>query len=107
VTDAIYRHVTVVAPLAQEYRRLLGFFPPEVKERITQTIEGDPLPPVTSVSGYGEAYFAEAGMEGRRGTGVVRSAARVAEELQRAVQNPAERGQFQVRQGWLLSSVRC
>ncbi|KAF8486516.1 transcriptional repressor TCF25-domain-containing protein [Gautieria morchelliformis] len=67
ITEAIYRHVIVVSPLAPEFRRLTVFLPTEVTNRLTQTIEGDPLPPVTAVSVYDDAYFSEAVDETRRG----------------------------------------
>ncbi|KAF8582034.1 DUF654-domain-containing protein [Ramaria rubella] len=57
ITEAIYRHVVVVAPLSPEFRRLMSFFPDEAKTRLTLNIEGDPLPPVTAVSKYDDAYF--------------------------------------------------
>lgn len=67
ITESIYRHVVVVSPLASEFRRLTAFFPPDVTTRLTQAIEGDPLPPVTAWSVYEDAYFLEATVETRRG----------------------------------------
>jgi Transcriptional repressor TCF25 len=67
ISDAIYRHVVVVSPLAPDFRRLTAFLPSEVTTRLTRTIEGDPLPPVTAVSIYEGAYFSDAAHVNRRG----------------------------------------
>jgi hypothetical protein len=94
ITEAIYRHVIVVSPLAPEFRRLTAFFPTEVTNRLTQTIEGDPLPPVTAVSIYDDAYFSEAAVETRRGA-AGRGGNRVADQPQRW-HIPFNLGQLQV-----------
>jgi hypothetical protein len=75
----------------------MGFLPQEVKERLTRTIEGDPLPPATAVSGYGDAYFAEAGVEGRRSSVGRSMGDPMGDQLRRLVPNPVDREQFQVR----------
>jgi len=67
----------------------------DVKTRMERTIEGDPLPPVTAVNVYDEKYFAEAGVEHQAGRNV--TAVSIAEALQQAFADPADREQFQVR----------
>lgn len=67
ITEAIYRHVVVVSPLAPDFRRLTAFLPRELTTRLTHTIEGDPLPPLTAVSTYEGSYFTDAAHVNRRG----------------------------------------
>ncbi|GJJ07877.1 hypothetical protein Clacol_002083 [Clathrus columnatus] len=101
LTDSIYRHVIVVAPLIADFRRLFSFSPQSVKKRMQETIEGDPLPPLTVVSMYNDAYFLDLPVDshsrsgGSRGRGDNRNGngnvvERLIQNIQGAIANPEQ-----------------
>lgn len=88
VSDAIYRHIIVVAPLVADFRRLTAFFPTSVKSRL-ETIEGDPLPPITAVTRYDDDYFLNVVKDSN--DGIARNQLDVAiAGLQRILRTPAQ-----------------